>query len=66
MVDEQCLAGNLSSSVFEAFSDVKIYPKIKSVCLPEEHVFENGGRDHLLKKYKLDSKNIELSLLSNF
>jgi transketolase len=66
VVDEQCLAGNLSSSVFEAFSNFKIYPKIKSISLPEEHVFENGGRDHLLKKYKLDSQNIELSLLSHF
>jgi transketolase len=66
IVDEQCLAGNLSSSVFEAFSSSKIFPKIKSLYLPEEHVFENGGRDYLLKKYKLDSHNIELSLSSNF
>ena len=66
VVDEQCLAGNLSSLVFEAFSNFKIYPKIKSVHLPEEHVFENGGRDYLLKKYKLDSHHIELSLLSHF
>lgn len=66
VVDEQCLAGNLSSLVFEAFSNFKIYPKIKSVHLPEEHVFENGGRDYLLKKYKLESHHIELSLLSHF
>jgi len=66
VVDEQCLAGNLSSSVFEAFSNLKIFPKIKSFYLPEEHVFENGGRDYLLKKYKLDSLNIELGLSSNF
>jgi len=66
VVDEQCLAGNLSSAVFEAFSSLKIYPKIKSIFLPEEHVFENGGRDYLLKKYKLDSQNIKLSLLNHF
>jgi transketolase len=66
ILDEQCLAGNLSSSVFEAFSNFKIFPKIKSIHLPEEHVFENGGRDFLLKKYKLDSKNIELVLLNYF
>jgi len=66
IVDEQCLAGNLSSSVFEAFSNLKVFPKIKSLYLPEEHVFENGGRDYLLKKYKLDSHNIELSLLNYF
>ena len=66
IVDEQCLAGNLSSSVFEAFSSLKIFPKIKSLYLPEEHIFENGGRDYLLKKYKLDAHNIELSLSRNF
>lgn len=66
VVDEQCLAGNLSSSVFESFSNFKIFPKIKSIYLPEEYVFENGGRDYLLKKYKLDSRNIELSLLNYF
>ncbi len=66
VVDEQCLPGNLSSSVFEAFSNLKIHPKIKSIYLPEEHVFENGGRDYLLKKYKLDSQNIELVLSSHF
>ena len=66
IVDEQCLAGNLSSAVFEAFGNLKIFPKIKSIYLPEQHVFENGGRDYLLKKYKLDYQNIELSLLSHF
>jgi len=66
IVDEKYLAGNLSSSVFEAFSNLKVFPKIKSLYLPEEHVFENGGRDYLLKKYKLDSHNIELSLLNYF
>jgi transketolase len=62
VVDEQCLAGNLSSSVFEVFSSHKIFPIIKSVHLPEKHIFENGGRDFLLKKCKLDSKNIRLAL----
>jgi transketolase len=65
VVDEQCLAGNLSSSVFEAFSSFKIFPKIKSTYLPEEYIFENGGRDYLLKKFKLDSKNIQIALLSH-
>jgi transketolase len=62
VVDEQCLAGNLFSAVFENLSINKIYPKIKSLHLPEQHVFENGGRDYLLKKYKLDAFNIELEL----
>jgi len=62
VVDEQCLAGNLSSSVFEAFSGLKIFPIIKNIHLPEKHIFENGGRDFLLKKYKLDSQNIQLAL----
>jgi transketolase len=62
VIDEQCLAGNLSSSVFEAFANNKIFPIIKNIHLPEKHVFENGGRDFLLKKYKLDSENIQLAL----
>lgn len=62
IVDEQCLAGNLFSAVFENLSVNKIFPKIKSLHLPEQHVFENGGRDYLLKKYKLDAFNIELEL----
>jgi transketolase len=64
IVDEQCEAGNLSSSVFEAFCKFNIFPKIKIICLPEEYIFENGGRDYLLKKYKLDFSNIERVLLS--
>jgi len=66
IVDEQCLAGNLSSSVFEAFSNLKIYAKIKSFYLSEEHVFESGVRDYLLKKNNLDSHNRELGLIRNY
>jgi transketolase len=66
IVDEQCLAGNLSSAVFEEFSNHKIFPKIKSIYLPEEHVFANGGRDYLLNKFNLDAQNIEEHMLSNF
>jgi deoxyxylulose-5-phosphate synthase len=66
IVDEKYFAGNLSSSVFEAFSNLKIYAKIKSLYLSEEHVFENGVRDYLLKKNNLDSHNRELGLIRNY
>ena len=30
----------------------------KNISLPDEYVFQNGGRDFLLKKYNLDEQSI--------
>ena len=58
VVDEQTPSGNLSSCVFEGFSEKKFFPKIISKCLPEEYFFENGGREYLLGKNGLSNKDI--------
>ena len=39
-------------------SKYDLYPIIKNISLPDEYVFQNGGRDNLLAKYNLDEKSI--------
>ena len=58
VIDEQSPSGNLSSCIFEGFSEQNIFPKIISKSLPESYVFENGGREYLLNKYGLSSEDI--------
>ncbi len=57
-VDEQTPSGNLSSCIFEGFSDQNQFPKIVSKSLPEQYVFENGGREYLLNKFGLSNDDI--------
>jgi|TARA_Y100000389_G_scaffold198468_1_gene235021 transketolase len=58
VVDEQTQYGNLSSAVQSELSKYDLYPILKNISLPDEYVFENGGRDFLLKKYNLDETSI--------
>ena len=58
VVDEQSPSGNLSSCIFEGFSNQDYFPKIISRSLPERYIFENGGRDYLLNKFGLSSNDI--------
>lgn len=58
VVDEQTPGGNLGSNVFENLSKNNIFPKIKIRSLNEAYVFENGGRDYLLKNYGLSDDEI--------
>jgi transketolase len=60
VVDEQTPSGALSSAVWEWTSKNGLFPKIKSVTLPETYVFENGGREYLLNKNDLSKENIIL------
>ena len=60
VVDEQTQYGNLTSAVQSELSNNDLFPKIKNISLPDEYVFQNGGRDFLLKKYNLD----EISILN--
>ena len=60
VVDEQTQYGNLTSAVQSELSKYELFPFIKNISLPDEYVFQNGGRDFLLKKYNLD----ELSILN--
>ena len=58
VVDEQSPSGNLSSCIFEGFSNQNYFPKIVSKSLPEKYVFENGGRNYLLDINGLSNKDI--------
>ena len=58
VVDEQGPSANLSSCIFEGFSEQNIYPKIINKSLPEKYIFENGGREFLLNKFGLSKKDI--------
>lgn len=60
VVDEQTQYGNLSSAVQSELSKYDLFPKLKNISLPDQYVFENGGRDFLHKKYNLD----EISILN--
>ena len=57
-VDEQSPSGNLSSCIFEGFSEQNYFPKIISKSLPERYLFENGGREYLLNKFGLSKDDI--------
>ena len=65
VVDEQSPSGNLSSCVFEGFSENQFFPKIISRSLPEKYVFQNGGREYLLNQFGL-SKNDLLNAAKKF
>ena len=42
----------------------KFFPIINSKSLPERYFFENGGREYLLNKFGLSSKDIFLAAKS--
>ena len=58
VVDEQSPSANLSSCVFEGFTNQNCSPKIISQSLPEKYIFENGGREYLLNKFGLSNEDI--------
>lgn len=66
VIDEQMPHGSLVSAVLEACAEEDIIKKIKGVTLPEEHLFENGGREYLLKKHGLSKENIIKVINDNF
>ena len=55
VLDEQNINGGLASALFEysLIKNIQIKSKIKNICLPEKYIYENGGRDYLLKKFSL-------------
>lgn len=66
VIDEQTPSGSLGAAVMEALSEKNVMKKVKVITLPEEYLFENGGRDYLLKKHGLSVENIEKVLNDNF
>ena len=37
---------------------MQIKSKVKNVCLPEKYIYENGGREYLLKKFSISWEKI--------
>jgi deoxyxylulose-5-phosphate synthase len=67
VVDEQTPCGSLGAAVLEAMSQRNsLNKKVKVITLPEEYLFENGGREYLLKKHGLSKENILKTLNDNF
>ena len=67
VIDEQTPCGSLGAAVLEKLAQADLLNKpIKVITLPEEYLFENGGREYLLKKHGLSAENIEKILNDNF
>jgi transketolase len=67
VVDEQTPSGSLGAAVLEEMAKRNTLNKrVKVITLPEEYLFENGGREYLLKKHGLSAENIEKTLNDNF
>ena len=67
VVDEQTPCGSLGAAVLEAMAEKNsLNKKVKVITLPEEYLFENGGREYLLKKHGLSKENIIKTLNDNF
>ena len=58
-VDEQGPNGALPSCIFEGLNSNLNMPRIISKTLPDNFIFENGGRDYLLDKNGLSLDDIE-------
>ena len=58
VVDEQTPSGNLSACVFEGLSKQDTFLPIVIKCLPEKYIFDNGGRNKLLKENGLGLTDI--------
>ena len=67
VIDEQTPSGSLGSAVLEEMAKENLLnKKVKVITLPEEYLFENGGREYLLKKHGLSAENVEKVLNDNF
>ncbi len=58
VVEEQFLSGGIGSAVAESFADNDILMPLKRIGIHDRYVFDNGGRDHVLKLLKLDVPGI--------
>ena len=60
VIDEQNINGGLASALFEysLIKNMQIKSKVKNVCLPEKYIYENGGREYLLKKFSISWEKI--------
>ena len=61
IIDEQVEKAGTKAILFNEI-DCSLLSKIKSFCLPNKFIFENGGRDYLLKKNGINIKEIIKSI----
>jgi transketolase len=57
-IEEQSLSGGFSSAICEFLFDNNLKPCVKRFGLPENYIFENGTRDHLIDTNNLSFDNI--------
>jgi transketolase len=58
VVDEQTPAGSLAAAVFEGCAADGRFPAIAPLTLPEQYVFQNGGRAFLLEALGLNRDGV--------
>jgi transketolase len=63
VLDEQNIHGGLASAIFEYLVDknININSKIKTICLPDKYIYENGGRNFLLNKFVFSRSNNKIN-----
>jgi transketolase len=67
VVDEQTPSGSLGAAVLEEMAKRNtLNKKVRILTLPEQYLFENGGREYLLKKHGLSKENIIQTLNDYF
>ena len=67
VVDEQTPCGSLGAAVLEEMAKRdNLNKKVRVLTLPEQYLFENGGREYLLKKHGLSKENIIKTLYDHF
>ena len=67
VVDEQTPCGSLGAAVLEEMAKRNtLNKKVRILTLPEQYLFENGGREYLLKKHGLSAENIIQTLNDYF
>ena len=67
VIDEQTPSGSLGAAVLEEMAKRNtLNKKVRILTLPEQYLFENGGREYLLKKHGLSAENIIQTLNDYF
>lgn len=64
VVDEQTPSGSLPAAVFEGCAAQGAYPRIVPLTLPEQYVFQNGGRVALLEGLGLSRDGVLAAALA--
>lgn len=66
VVDEQSNTNGLFSAIHEFLFLNNLLKQVIPINLPEKYIYENGGRDYLLKLHKLDPESLSSTISKNF